>query len=85
MVKASRERFLRQLARCVKGQNNAHTITIPDDVPRSTAEVWEQSEYVPIEAMGNGEPTVPCEVESHAAIGWMPTEPTGPPIYTDWA
>ena len=64
----SREEFLAQLARCVKGQENQHVIPAPV-VPRADDEWGLQStECLPEEPMGNQEPIVHCDTEHPSSI-----------------
>lgn len=61
----SREKFLEQLYRCVKHYNGEIP---PPEVP-SCSEIWTGfGESLPLPEMGNGEPQVDCENESH--WGW---------------
>ncbi len=54
-MNTSRERFLAQLDRCVKHQNE--NLALPDP-PRSAENILETSEFIPMEAMGSGQPQV---------------------------
>ena len=84
MGETSRERFLQQLERCVKHQNQ----DIPPENPICAP--WEpyvpMGEYLAPEDMGNGE----TDVETDAGSPWglrPPGDPGEPPILHvgDWA
>lgn len=78
----SRDRFLAQLERCVRYQNE--NITLPDP-PRSSESVHDTSEFIPMDPMGNGQPQV--EVERDAVWGLRPPGDDGPSVVGDggWA
>ena len=72
-MNTSRERFLRQLERCV--QHQKEDITLPDP-PRSDEHIVESSAFVPLEEMGNGE-SMHCDAS--AVWGLQPPDRTAPP------
>ena len=61
MENTSRERFLAQLDRCVRYQNE--NITLPDP-PRSPEAINESYEFIPLDAMGNGQPEAHVDTAS---------------------
>lgn len=67
------------LQRCAKHYNEQ--IPVPDDVPRSAAETYDMDWPLPMEAQGNGAPTVECETETHAT--WYLQNDTPPVTYED--
>ena len=69
----SRERFLAQLDRCVKYQNES--IVLPDP-PRSAENIIETPEFIPADPMGNGQPQV--DVETASVWGLRPPGESAP-------
>ena len=77
----SRRQTIEMLERCAKHYNES--ISVPDDLPRSVAEVYPWELPMPIEEQGNGAAQVECETEHHQS--WYVTREEVPPVtYEDY-
>lgn len=80
-MQTSRERFLAQLERCARYQDE--TITLPDP-PRASENIMESAVFLPPEVTGNGEE---LHCDANAVWGLRPPNEVTPPMNSigDWA